>query len=167
MLILHLVVCLPEAFSQSIVRSTTGSSGSSQTVISNNISYFVSQSVGQTSVIGTSTTGDISLRQCCHQPRHTCESGASEGLSDLQAVVYPNPFQQTVHISFVEEVDEDVAVIMHDISGRIILNKTLPLKSPSEKDFGIKYTSGISIPLLGLFSFFCLHVLHPIILIFI
>jgi len=125
-LIFNILICVPHVHSQSIVRSTTGAGGSSQIVISDNKSYFVSQSIGQPGVIGASTSGGMTIRQGFQQPLHTYKIGMLDELSDLKAIVYPNPFQQSINISFMDIVNEEIAVIVHDISGRIIIKETHP-----------------------------------------
>ncbi|MCK5101867.1 MAG: T9SS type A sorting domain-containing protein [Cyclobacteriaceae bacterium] len=134
---------IPIVYSQSIVRSTVGVGGSSQTVTSKNKTYFVSQSIGQASVIGTSTKNGYTIRQGFQQPPHIFIVGALNELSDLKATIFPNPFQQSVYISFKDLIENDVSVIMHDISGRLILKETftasqlitLPLANIASGDY--------------------------------
>ncbi|MCK5702189.1 MAG: T9SS type A sorting domain-containing protein [Cyclobacteriaceae bacterium] len=123
-LIFTILYSIPIVYSQSVVRSTVGTGGSSQTVTSNNKSYFVSQSIGQASVIGTSTKNGYTIRQGFQQPPHTFIVGTLNELSDLKATIFPNPFQQSVYITFMDLIEDDVSVILHDISGRLILKET-------------------------------------------
>lgn len=125
-LILTFLSSIPFAYSQSIVRSTVGIGGSSQTVTYNNRTYFVSQSIGQASVIGVSAKNGHIIRQGFQQPPHTFEIGLLNEESDLKATIFPNPFQQSIYITFIDLIEEDVSVIVHDISGRLILKKTFP-----------------------------------------
>ena len=135
---------------QSIIRSTVAISGSSETVVSNNKSYYISQSIGQASVIGTVTSNGYTIRQGFQQPPISFIIGQLENGSDLDAIVFPNPFQQMVHISFKDKNENDVWVIMHDITGRIILNKrfeasrliTLPLDEIGSGDYILNVTTG-------------------------
>jgi len=123
-LIFSIIFCGPAVHSQSIIRSTTSAAGSSQSVTFNSKSYFVSQSIGQTSVIGTSTKNGYTIRQGFQQPPHSLKIGQPQLHSDLMATIYPNPFKQLVHIFFKEKIDDQVSVIMHDVAGRIILLET-------------------------------------------
>ena len=123
-LILTILYCIPNVYSQSIVRSTVGISGSSQTIFFNNKPYFVSQSIGQSGVIGTSTINGYTIRQGFQQPPHSFEISQPYEESDLKAAIYPNPFQQSIQIFFKDEIKNDISVIMHDMSGRIILKET-------------------------------------------
>jgi len=142
--------CIPNLYSQSIVRSTVGSGGSSQTVISNNRSYFLSQSIGQASVIGTTTVNGYTLRQGFQQPPYSFIVGQLEKESDLKATIYPNPFQQSLYILFEDVIENDVSVIMHDISGRIIFKErygpsqliTLQLTTIAPGEYILNVTAG-------------------------
>ena len=141
---------VPFAYSQSIVRSTVGIGGSSQTLIFNNKSYFVSQSIGQASVIGVSTNNGHTIRQGFQQPPHTFEIGLPNEESDLKATIFPNPFQQSIYITFIDLIEDDVSVILHDISGRLILKETfgasqliaLPLENIAIGDFILNVITG-------------------------
>lgn len=44
--------------------------------------------------------------------------------SDLEALVFPNPFQQSLDILFREEIESDIQVIVHDVMGRQLLHET-------------------------------------------
>ena len=123
-LILIILYCIPKVHSQSIIRSTVGSSGSSQTVFFNNKPYFVSQSIGQSGVIGTSGLNGYTIRQGFQQPPHSFVISQPYPESDLKAAIYPNPFQQSIHIFFKEEIENDISVIMYNMSGQIILKET-------------------------------------------
>jgi hypothetical protein len=134
---------IPIVYSQSIVRSTVGAGGSSQTVTFNNKSYFVSQSIGQASVIGTSNKNGYTIRQGFQQPPHSLKISSLNEEGNLKAKIFPNPFQQSVYISFKDLIENDVSVIMHDISGRLILKETfaasqlitLPLANIANGDY--------------------------------
>ena len=149
-LLLATLCCVHNVFPQSIARSTLGSGGSSQTVIVNTKSYFLSQSIGQASVIGTSTVNGYTLRQGFQQPPHSFIVGQLQEESDLKATIYPNPFQQSLNISFKDEIEKDVSVIMHDISGRILIRDrfkpsqliTLRLATLAPGEYILSVTSG-------------------------
>ena len=149
-LIFTILYSIPIVYSQSIVRSTLGAGGSSQTVTSNNKSYFVSQSIGQASVIGTTINNGYAIRQGFQQPPHTFIIGPLNELDDLKAIIFPNPFQQSVYISFKDLIENDVSVIIHDISGRLILKETfaasqlidLPLANIASGDYILNVITG-------------------------
>ena len=83
-------------YAQSVVRSNVGSAGSSQTIISNKSSYFISQSIGQSSVIGTSGV----IRQGFQQPPTSFIIRESGTKNEYHATIYPNPFSGKASIEF-------------------------------------------------------------------
>jgi hypothetical protein len=56
------------ASSQSIIRSSVGSGGSSQSISIKEKTYFISQSIGQASVIGYASSNGYGIRQGFQQP---------------------------------------------------------------------------------------------------
>ena len=112
-----------------IIRSNLGSGGSSQTIQTSNGNYKVSQSIGQSSVIGTYSHNGYVLRQGYQQP--ISEKRVIRELnSKLDAKVYPNPFNQYITISFSDSVSEAIEVSIFNVEGRAILNKEF---LPSQK----------------------------------
>lgn len=107
---------------QSIIRSTLGAGGKSQLVTANGKTYFVSQSIGQASVIGTSSSQGYTIRQGFQQPPSSFIV-SPPSVNDFAAQVYPNPFSQSIKIAFGDPVKKDIYVIIHDITGRIVLNR--------------------------------------------
>jgi Secretion system C-terminal sorting domain len=109
-----------------IIRSSIGLSGSSNTITTNNGRYIVSQSIGQSSVIGTHSNNGYILRQGYQQPSILSVIPQSLDDKNLKASIYPNPFQQIVTISFSELMIDDVSIIVFDINGRLILSQKHP-----------------------------------------
>lgn len=149
-LIFTIIYSIPVVYSQSIVRSTVGAGGSSQTVTSHNKTYFVSQSIGQSSVIGTYTKNGYTIRQGFQQPPHSFKIGSLNKESDLKATIFPNPFHQSIYIAFIDLIENDVSVILHDISGRLVLKETfaasqlitLPLEGIAIGDYILNIITG-------------------------
>jgi hypothetical protein len=102
-----------------IMRSNVGSSGSSQTVVTSSGTYKISQSIGQASVIGTHYNNGYYLRQGYQQPMHKIKIVEEFDL-DLNAKIHPNPFNQTIRITFSSKIEEDISVKIFDIHGRIV-----------------------------------------------
>ncbi|HEY6142352.1 MAG TPA: T9SS type A sorting domain-containing protein [Flavobacterium sp.] len=128
-LALFLAVCFVQLYGQNtsskqLVRSTTGVSGSSKNINIQNVNYVVQQSVGQSSVIGTFVSGDLALRQGFIQPNSFSKTTSEEvSIPFLQAVVYPNPFFENIHLLFSEEITSKVSVEIFDITGRFIYSQ--------------------------------------------
>ncbi len=112
-----------------IIRSNVGVGGSSKTFQTSKGTYVVSQSIGQSSVIGTSTSNGYYLRQGFQQPHKRIKVTKST-YSSLKAIVYPNPFDYNIQISFNESISEDITIDVYDISGKLVYSKHF---SPSKK----------------------------------
>ena len=125
-LLLFIVVCIEhaEVNAQSVLRSTVGSSGSSQLVISDGKPYFISQTIGQQSITGTAIRNGHTIRQGFQQPPYSLTIGDADNTSDLEALVFPNPFQQSIDILFSGEIEQPIQVMIHDIMGRLVLSKS-------------------------------------------
>lgn len=133
-----------------IKTSNLGSSGSSQHIETENGTYKVSQSIGQASVIGTHHNNGYVLRQGYQQPlegRITVETFNY----NLEAKVYPNPFNQELIISFSQTMATDISTMIIDLHGKIIhvqefltaQEVTLQLKDISAGMYVLKVVSGI------------------------
>lgn len=105
-----------------IMRSNLGSSGSSQSVVTSNGTYNVSQSIGQSSVIGTHFKNGYYLRQGYQQPS-TKIKVLKEITYELDAKVYPNPFNQVITISFGEAVQHPISVTIFDVNAKLIYSE--------------------------------------------
>ena len=120
-LIFTLLLCASGARSQSQARYTVGSSGSSQMVIFKQKIYFITQSIGQASSIGTFSNNGFTIRQGYQQPPSNFEIGSVFGKGNLKAAIFPNPFRQALHISFNEIIKNQIDVVLYDVSGRVVL----------------------------------------------
>ncbi|MDC8002663.1 T9SS type A sorting domain-containing protein [Aureisphaera galaxeae] len=110
------------ATSQQVIRTTVSSAGGSETVAVGEQEYTVQQTIGQQSVIGTYATESITARQGFIQPPIRVR-GIIEEDTDLDAVVYPNPFESSVRIKFNEEISGPLSVVLYDMQGRLVYDK--------------------------------------------
>ena len=108
--------------SYKVIRSNLGSSGSSQTVITFSGTYLVSQSVGQSSVIGTYKNNRYYLLQGYQQPLSKINV-TSTFESEILAKVHPNPFQQSIQIVFSSPIQNAILVTIFDIHGKTIYHR--------------------------------------------
>jgi hypothetical protein len=106
-----------------LVRETTGVSGASELISSNNQQYVVQQSIGQGSAIGTFNNVDYILRQGFIQPNVLAKIIAKDILLNLEAIIYPNPFVESISISFNEKVSNKIEVAVFDVLGRVVFSK--------------------------------------------
>lgn len=124
LLILCFTMSISYSVAQEIMRSTVGVSGASSLVSSGSKQYFVQQSVGQASVIGKFQSNGMVLRQGFIQPPSLSSKVIPEE-TNLQAVVYPNPVNNDVNITFKEAVTESVYIRVFDMLGRSVYNEKL------------------------------------------
>ena len=110
--------------SEKLVRSTTGVSGSSELISSNNQQYVVQQSIGQAGAIGTFNNVDYIVRQGFIQPNVLAKIIDKDIPLSLDAVIYPNPFVESVTISFSEQITNKVEVAVFDALGRMVFSKS-------------------------------------------
>jgi len=109
--------------SENLKRTTTGIAYSSVTAVQGNQTYYVQQSIGQASVIGTySNDQGYTLRQGFIQP-YLLEKVIEKDIPiELNVAFYPNPFIQTVNLAFSEKIQGNIQVHVFDIMGRLISN---------------------------------------------
>ena len=107
-----------------LVRATTGVAGSSENISYNNKQYVVQQSIGQASVIGTFYDGNDTFRQGFIQPNVLAKIVDAAIPLNLAAVIYPNPFTESVTLSFSEKITNTVEVSVFDLLGRLVFSKS-------------------------------------------
>ena len=106
-----------------LIRETLGSSGESKTIKTGNGEYFISQSIGQSSVIGTFSNKKYTIRQGYQQPLISMTTIKLSIDNLLKANVYPNPFEQSVNVLFDEFIDNELNVTIHSLNGSLIVSK--------------------------------------------
>lgn len=106
-----------------IVRSNIGAAGSSKVIKTAKGNYTVSQSIGQSSVVGTHHNNGYYLRQGYQQPSDKIKIIKEFSSSQLKAIIYPNPFEKSVLISFNEAIESEISVLVFDISGKMIYSQ--------------------------------------------
>lgn len=113
-----------------IKSANIGLGGSSKTVQTSNGKYVISQSIGQSSVIGTSTANGYYLRQGFQQPHKKIQLVKRSGFNSLKAAVYPNPFEYVIYMSFNETLSKHIDVEVYDVAGKLLYFKKF---QPSQK----------------------------------
>jgi len=106
-----------------LVRSNMGVSGSSETIKIKNKTYLVQQSIGQSSAIGTFVSSGLVLRQGFIQPNVMAKIVSKSSPTNLEAIVYPNPFFESISLSFNEEITSKISVEVFDPTGRLVYAK--------------------------------------------
>lgn len=115
-------------FGQSMVKQTLSQNGSSDFIYANNKSYFFQQSIGQASVINTFNTDNYQLRQGFLQPIKAAlvNSGFD---TEIDVFIYPNPFEETINLSFQETLIDVITISLHHITGQLVFQD---IYDPSE-----------------------------------
>lgn len=108
-----------------ISRSTLGLGGSSKVITTPNGTYYISQSIGQTSVIGTKINRNYTILQG-YQLSSIKVSMIENVENDLKATIYPNPFEESISISFDMLIKNEIVIHIFDMTGREIFSKKYP-----------------------------------------
>jgi len=115
---------------QSLQRHMVSSQGNS-IAISNGM--FVSQSIGQQSIIGTFQKNNLTISQGYQQSLWNKYIKTTVN-SAITTKTYPNPFFDTVYFQFSQPIDTNVQITLFDITGKIVFKET---KKPNEKILSI------------------------------
>lgn len=108
-----------------ISRSTLGLSGSSKVITTPNGTYYVSQSIGQSSVIGTKINKNYTILQGYQLSSITVNMNPNVE-NDLKATIYPNPFEESINIAFDKLIKEEISIQIFDMTGREVFSKRFP-----------------------------------------
>lgn len=123
---------------QNIKRSSFGLSGASEIVAHNNTTYFISQSIGQNSLIGTFSSQGATIRQGFQQPNVNSKINVTK----LNAKVFPNPTNQYLNIELNNIKESLVFISLYDSYGRCLLKENLNSLKANTLDLS-SYSSGI------------------------
>lgn len=117
--------------SEHLLRATTSIAGSSENITVNNQQFVVQQSIGQSSVIGTFFYNNYSVRQGFIQPNSLLldtSLSADFFRSNLKGNVHPNPFDNSLTISFSKKIEGEINIDVFDLLGRLVISEKQPAK---------------------------------------
>ncbi len=123
--LLIIIICLNigNITAQSKKKEALGINGLSAFIHTDrNHNYFIQQSIGQQSVINIFNAGSYRLRQGFLQPINPSILN-SKFDNVLDAVIFPNPFENTIRINFSDPINNILIVRLYDMSGRLIITK--------------------------------------------
>lgn len=110
----------PGLFCQTLQRQSLGSQGHAVMLPSG---VFVSQSIGQQSVVGSGALGNKTIIQGFQQSSKAIRF-ITEGLPDSGNVrAFPNPFSDILNFEFTTTVTGPVTISVFDSAGRLVLVK--------------------------------------------
>ena len=107
------------SFSQDLHHQMLSSQGTSKT-LPNGI--FVSQTIGQQSVIGNYTKDGKTYGQG-YQQSVWSKYISTNSNNAITTITYPNPFISTINFQFSQAIKEPISVSVFDIRGRLIFSQ--------------------------------------------
>ena len=118
-LIFIFMVFISEAQAQELRHQMLSAQGASKE-LSNGM--YVSQTVGQQSVIGNYTKDGKTYGQGYQQSVWSKYISTNTN-NNITTVTYPNPFISTINFQFSQTIKEPISVSVFDIRGRLIFNQ--------------------------------------------
>jgi len=112
------------ANAQLLKKDILASQGSSHFVYGANKTYFIQESIGQSTVINTfNSATNYATRQGFLQPLSVSVLYAQFDPT-INATIWPNPFSDTINVTFTEPVVGPLIVSIYDILGRKVFEDT-------------------------------------------
>ena len=103
-------------YSQSLHHQMISAQGTSK-VLSDGT--YISQTIGQQSVIGNYTQEGVTFGQGFQQSAWSKYLNSNTP-NTITTVVYPNPFVSTINFQFSQPIKETISISLFDISGRLV-----------------------------------------------
>ena len=116
---LQIILVFSSATAQQLHHQMLSSQGTSKN-LSNGM--YVSQSIGQQSVIGNNTVGGYTYGQGFQQSTWSKYITTSSNAS-ITTITYPNPFVSTINFQFSQAINDNITVSIFDIRGRLVYNE--------------------------------------------
>lgn len=124
--------------SEYLLRKTTSIAGSSENFTANNVNYTIQQSIGQPSAIGTFSYNNYSVLQGFIQPSNLLANTSLNIeliTSNLKGKVHPNPFDESITLSFSNDIEGDINIEVYDLIGRLVFSKKQPAEQSLQLEF--------------------------------
>lgn len=96
--------------------------------------FLVQQSVGHMGIMTLANHGSHSVSRGFLLPQLGASS--NQPIPDFDWTVYPNPFRTYINIDFSVPVSGDLVMRLHDVTGQLIMEKSLPAKQQQRIDLG-------------------------------
>ena len=106
---------LTSIYSQDLHHQMLSSQGSSQTLTNG---LYVSQTIGQQSVIGTYTVDGKTYGQGFQQSLWSKYISSSVN-NTITTITFPNPFISSINFQFSQPIKETISVALFDVRGRL------------------------------------------------
>lgn len=108
------------SFSQNLQRQMISTQGNTITIANG---MYVSQSIGQQSITGTSQKNKFTISQGYQQSFWNNYVKTNEA-SVISVKTYPNPFFDTLNFQFSQPINANIQITLFDITGRIVFQET-------------------------------------------
>ena len=103
-------------YSQSLHHQMISAQGTSE-VLSDGT--YISQTIGQQSVVGNYTKDGVTYGQGFQQSAWSKYLNGNSS-NTITTVVYPNPFVSSINFQFSQPIKETISISLFDISGRLV-----------------------------------------------
>lgn len=107
-------------YSQNLQRQMVAAQGNTITIVNG---MYVSQSIGQQSITGTSQKNNPTISQGYQQSLWSNYIKTNE-TSVISVKTYPNPFFDTLNFQFSQPINANVQITLFDITGKIVFQET-------------------------------------------
>ena len=107
-------------YSQNLQRQMVAAQGNTITIVNG---MYVSQSIGQQSITGTSQKNNLTISQGYQQSLWSNYIKTNE-TSVISVKTYPNPFFDTLNFQFSQPINANVQITLFDITGKIVFQET-------------------------------------------
>lgn len=137
---------LTSIYGQDLHHQMLSSQGSSQTLTNG---LYVSQTIGQQSVIGTYTVDGKTYGQGFQQSLWSKYISSSVN-NTITTITYPNPFISSINFQFSQPIKETISVALFDVRGRLVYSEnknaldnilTLELPNLASSNYLVRLTS--------------------------
>jgi hypothetical protein len=110
-----------------VLKATITTVGSTSVYsVSNNKSYEIQQSIGQSSIIGTKQITETNVQQgfLTNTKSFTVNNSNTDIIDEsLELVISPNPFIDHIKIKFSKETKHDIHLIIYDTNGKVFFSE--------------------------------------------
>lgn len=107
-------------YSQNLQRQMVAAQGNTITIANG---MYVSQSIGQQSITGTSQKNKLNISQG-YQQNFWYNYIKTNETSVISVKTYPNPFFDTLNFQFSQPINANVQITLFDITGKIVFQET-------------------------------------------
>lgn len=84
---------------------------------------YVSQTIGQQSIVGNTTKDGVTYTQG-YQQSVWSEYISNNSVNSTTTVTYPNPFISTINFQFSQSIKETISIALYDVLGRLVYSGT-------------------------------------------